>query len=334
MFVQGSIIKSTIARAFMLFAFFALPLFDIFRVDLLTFHFYVLGHKFNFSKGYILLVAVLILVFIFVTIAKWFGRQFCGWVCPHHKYVMFLNSLQNNKYLKNNRVLLFIVEYGIILLSSPIISFGFISYFYDPKKLFTEIVTFDYMNISILAFVLYSIFFFVMLHRKIRINYCRNYCPYGILQMAIRDKDSIGNVKGFRNAFRGTGMILTFVMIFLISILSYALITNKGFTPSILKLEQGRVVGDYVSYSYELSIENLEDQTVTYKINFKNIPSTWIVDVPTELTVNKDEIVARDIFFKIDESTLNQNHIIVVEFTNEKGKTVERTIPIYPFKRI
>lgn len=334
MFVQGSFIKSAIARILMLLAFFALPLFNIFRVDLLNFHFYVLGQKFNFSKGYILLVAVLIFVFIFVTIAKWFGRQFCGWVCPHHKYVMFLNSLQNMKYLKDNRALRFIVEYGIILISSPIISFGFISYFYPPKKLFTEIITLDIMNISILAFVLYSVFFFVMLHRKIRINYCRNNCPYGILQMAIRDKDSVGNVQGFKNAFRGTGMILTFVMAFLISILAYGIITNKGFTPSILKMEQGRVVGDYVSYSYELSIENLEDKTVTYKINFKNIPSTWVVDVPTELTVNKDETVSRDIFFKVDEGSLNQNYIIVVEFVNEKGKTVERAIPIYPFKRI
>lgn len=335
LFVKGSsIIKSTLARTIMLLAFFALPLFNLFRIDLLNFHFYVLGHKFNFSKGYILLVAVLLLVFTFVTIAKWFGRQFCGWVCPHHKFVMFLNSIQNTKLLKGNRALKFIVEYGVILLASPIISYGFIAYFYDPIKLFNEIITFDYKNYSMLAMAIYTVFFFVMLHRKIRYNYCRNNCPYGILQMAIRDKDSVGNVSGFKNALRGTGTILTFILLLLVSILAYGLITNKGYTPSILKMEQGRVVGDYVSYSYELSIENLESKPVTYKINFKDVPSTWITDLPTELTVNNNETVSRDIFFKVDESTLNTNHIIVVEFINERGKVVERTIPLYPFKRI
>lgn len=330
----SSIIKSSLGRAIVLLAFFALPLLNIFRIDLSSFHFYVLGNKFSFVKGYILLVTVLFMVFTFVSIAKWFGRQFCGWLCPHNKFILFLNSIGNLGPMKNNKVLKFIIEYGIITVASPIIAFGFISYFYDPVKLYHDIITFDYKQYSMIAMAVYTVFFFVMLHRKIRYNYCRNNCPYGILQMALQDKFSRAGVKGLKNTYRGSGIILTVILILLVSVISYGLLTNKGFETSILKQEQGRTVGKYVNYSYQLSIENLENKPVTYKITYKNIPSTWVTQLPSEVKVAANSVSSQDIFFKADESTFDKNYVIVATFVNERGKVVERTIPIFPFKRL
>ena len=179
----------------------------------------------------------------------------------------------------------------------------------------------------------YTVFFFVMLNRKIRYNYCRNNCPYGILQMAIQDKYSRTGTKGIKNMFRGTGMILTFIMLLLIGVVTFGLVTNTGYATSILKQEQGRAVGDYISYNFKLSIENMENKPVTYKITYKDIPSTWVTQLPTEMKVNANETKSTEITFKTDASSFNKNHIITVQFTNERGKVAERTVPIFPFKR-
>ncbi|WP_161798182.1 4Fe-4S binding protein [Aneurinibacillus tyrosinisolvens] len=98
--------KRTITQISILLLFFIVPLLDIFRIDLVDLHFYVLRQRFSFSDGLILLLTVLLLVFAFVSIAQWFGRQFCGWMCPHNTFSGYLTKITHSKRLKRKQIAL------------------------------------------------------------------------------------------------------------------------------------------------------------------------------------------------------------------------------------
>ncbi|WP_047150685.1 4Fe-4S binding protein [Aneurinibacillus tyrosinisolvens] len=152
--------KRSLFRAFFLILFFLVPFLDIFRIDLSANHFFLFGSEFAFSEGRILLYAVLLMVFAFVAIAVWFGRQFCGWACPHNKFLIYMNRLRSLPVFERNPLLKNSVDTLILLLCAPIITYGLISYFYNPMLLFSSIIHFDMSVWTFRAFLTVSFFFF------------------------------------------------------------------------------------------------------------------------------------------------------------------------------
>ncbi|AMA72537.1 MULTISPECIES: 4Fe-4S binding protein [Aneurinibacillus] len=321
-------------RAFMqvtiLILFFIVPLLDIFRIDVTHLHFYVLTKSFSFNEGYILLLTVLVLVFTFVSISQWFGRQFCGWLCPHNTFSKYLTKITHSRTLRNHPALRTVLDIGLSLVFAPIIAFSMIAYFYNPKDLFREITSLDTGAWAFWAYVLTTIFFFIMVNR-LRHVFCRNACPYGMLQMILSDKNS--RTGGIKNMFRGTGLVLTVLMAVMVSILLFAIFTSTGFTVSIDKNLQGVPSENHIIYTYNLQVENLRDKPATYKLKYKNIPENWDVILPTEIKVAPHSVANESLLFRIGRKSIGENTTITIVIINEEGKTIERKISIFPIQK-
>ncbi|GEN32796.1 4Fe-4S binding protein [Aneurinibacillus danicus] len=322
--------KRMLLQATILILFFIVPLLDIFRIDLVHLHFYVLTKSFSFNDGYILLLTVLVLVFTFVSISQWFGRQFCGWMCPHNTFSVYLTKITNSKTLRNNAGLRNAIDIGLSLIFAPLIGFSMIAYFYSPKDLFEEIITFDTGAWSFWAYILATVFFFVMINR-LRHSFCRSACPYGMLQMILSDKNS--RTGGIKNMFRGAGLVLTLLMTVMTSILLFSIFTNTGFAVSIGKNLQGVPAENRIIYTYNLQIENLKDKPATFTLTYQNVPESWDVILPSRVKAEPNSVASETLLFRIDQGSIGKNTAIMIIITNEEGKKIEREISIFPIKK-
>jgi hypothetical protein len=322
--------KRTLSQVTILVLFFIVPLLDIFRIDLTHLHFYVLRKSFSFNDGYILLLTVLVLVFTFVSISQWFGRQFCGWMCPHNTFSGYLTKLTKSKTLRNSPNLRNAIDIGVSVIFAPLIGFSMIAYFYNPKNLLQDILSFNTGAWSFWAYILTMLFFFVMINR-LRHKFCRSACPYGMLQMILSDKNSrTGDMK---NMFRGAGLVLTILMTTMVSILLFAIFTSTGFAVSIGKNLQGIAAKDRIIYTYNLQIENLQNKTTTFKLEYKNVPTTWDVILPKEVKAAPNSTAQENLLFRINQGSSGKNTQITIIITNEEGKQVEREISIFSIKK-
>ncbi|MFT9848020.1 4Fe-4S binding protein [Aneurinibacillus sp. REN35] len=321
--------KRTLSQITILILFFIVPLLDIFRIDLTHLHFYVLTKSFSFSDGYILLLTVLVLVFVFVSISQWFGRQFCGWMCPHNTFSGYLTKITNSKRLRENAGLRNAIDIGLSLIFAPIIGFSMIAYFYNPKDLLQEIITLN-TTWAFWAYVLTSAFFFVMINR-LRHKFCRSSCPYGMLQMILSDKNS--RTGGIKNMFRGAGLVLTLLLTVMTSLLVFAIFTSTGFAVSIGKNLQGVPAENRIIYTYNLQVENLKSKPATFALTYENVPPSWDVILPPTVQAEPNSVANENLLFRIDEGSLGKNTNIKITITGEDGKKIEREISIFPVKK-
>lgn len=324
----GAVRPLTQVGIFLLF--FLVPLFNIFRMDLIQLKFFVFGRSFGFNEGYILLLCVLLMVFIFVGISKWFGRQFCGWMCPHNTFSVYITKITNSKTLKANPVLRKNIDVGLSILFAPVIAFSMVSYFFDPIVLIKEILSFEWKSWSFGAYILLVIFFFIMIFR-LRSNFCRNACPYGMFQMILADKDS--KVGGIKNMFRGAGLLLFIIVLSLLCLLSYSIFSSSGFSATLEKQLQGVPSGEFVTYTYILKIQNNQNQRMDYEVKYEGLPSAWEVKVPEKIQVEPNEAHDETIMFRIDEGSLNQSHNIEMEIKSQDGHIIEKKLTVFPVVR-
>ncbi|WP_164984847.1 4Fe-4S binding protein [Ammoniphilus sp. CFH 90114] len=307
--------------------FFIVPILDLFRMDLMQLRFYVFRKSFSFSEGYILLLSVLLLVFFFVGISKWFGRQFCGWMCPHNTFSVYITKLTSSAKLKHNPGFRQFLNIFLSILFAPVIAFCMIAYFFDPLTLFKDIITFHWTSWAVGAYALLIMFFFIMIYR-LRSKFCRNACPYGMFQMILSDKDS--SARGFKSMFKGTGLVLLIIVIALVGLLGLSIFTTSGFSASINKKIQGIPAGEFVTYAYGLEIQNNSNKEVQYEVEYEGVPSLWETNLPEYITVDKTATHEETMMFRVDKTSLSQNFSILIKIKSQDGHIIEKKLNIFP----
>lgn len=324
--------KRTLSQIAILVLFFVVPIFDLFRIDLTHLHFFVLRRSFPFSQGFILLLVILILVLFFIAISKWFGRQFCGWMCPHNTFSGYLTKITGSKTLKNNKGLRNVIDIGLSIIFAPIIAFAFVSYFYNPVDLVNDIVSLNFGGWAFWAYIVIIAFFFIMINR-LRHNFCRSACPYGMLQMILADKNS--RQGGIKNMFRGVGLVLTLVLAVMISVTIYFIFTSPGYSMSIAKNKQlqGLEMNHHLIYQFDLTMENLKTTDESYKLELTGVPKEWNLETPTEITIPAQSTYHGKLLFKVTEASYGQNNLITITVKNTEGKATIKQINIFPVKK-
>lgn len=305
---------------------------DLFRIDLTHLHFFVLRKSFPFSQGFILLLVILILVLFFIAISKWFGRQFCGWMCPHNTFSGYLTKITGSKTLKNNKALRNVIDIGLSIIFAPIIAFAFISYFYNPVDLLNDIASLNFSGWAFWAYIVIIGFFFLMINR-LRHNFCRSACPYGMLQMILSDKNS--RQGGIKNMFHGVGLILTLVLTIMISIALYAIFTSSGYSMSVAKNKQlqGLEMNHHLIYQFDLSMENLKTTNDSFKLELTGVPKEWDVEAPSDFTIPAQSTYQNKLVFKATEDTYDTNNLITITVKDSDGKATVKQINIFPVKK-
>lgn len=326
---MGSALVRSLIEVTALVMFFLVPLLNLFRIDLVNHHFYLLTEKFSFNEGYILLLAILTLVFTFVSISQWFGRQFCGWLCPHNTFVGYLLRITRWEALKNptSRKLMDLL---LSIIFAPIITFCLLSYFINPYDIWHTLSSGNLLNITGISFIVLVVFFFIMINR-LRYKFCQNACPYGMLQMILSNGNQKRSIS--KTMFSGVGLVLLVIMTALVSCTLYFSMTSSGFYMSLAKKVDGVPSANQMIYSFNLTVENLKDYPVHYTVTYKGIPQTWQSSIPEKVDLSPSEVKEFPIVFRIGDSDLGKNYIIDVSVTSETGKTVTKKLTLFPIKK-
>lgn len=325
---MDSALIRTLIQVTALVLFFLVPLLDLFRIDLVNQHFFLLTEKYSFNEGYILLLAILTLVFSFVSISQWFGRQFCGWLCPHNTFVGYL--IRITKWDSLGTGARNVIDLLLSTIFAPIIAFCLLSYFIAPLDVWHTLLSGNLMNITGISYIVLTLFFFIMINR-LRYKFCQNACPYGMLQMIL----SNGNQKRSlsKTMFSGVGLVLLVIMTALISCTLYFASTSAGFYMSVGKKVNGVPSENQMIYSFGLTVENLKDKPVHYTIAYNGLPQTWQSSITSEADLAANETKEFPLVFRIGKNDLGKNYIIDVSVTSETGKTVTKKLTLFPVQK-
>lgn len=310
--------------------FFIVPLLDIFRMDLLQLRFFVFGKSFAYNEGYILLICVFLMVFTFLAISRWFGRQFCGWMCPHNTFSFIVNKTLDSGMIRKSKELRKLIELGLSALIAPVIAYCLISYFFDPITLFKEIIALEWKSWSVVAYITLVCIFFVMIYR-LRTSFCRLACPYGMFQMSFADKNS--RTGGVKNMVKGPGLVLLILVVSLVSLLAITVNSTVGFSATIGKELQGVPAGEFLTYTYTLKIQNNHDKPMTYHVLYNGIPATWETRAQEKITVEPGSNHTELLLFRIDKPSVNKTHPITMDITSEDGHVIHKKLIILPVEK-
>jgi len=180
--------------------FFALPFANLMRFDIPRQRFYFFGYELWISEFSIIFFSLMFLMFLIAAMAMFYGRVYCGYLCPQMIFSEASIALESkltrtvNKYVRWNatkrKLLSQFLFYAIAAASSVILAFAFISYFVEPRDLLRRLLAFDIKTaggIAGAAATLFTLLDFLFVRQR----FCTTVCPYGYLQGMLGDGDTL-----------------------------------------------------------------------------------------------------------------------------------------------
>jgi polyferredoxin len=186
---------------FCFLAFLALPFLNIVRFDIPRQRFYFAGYELWINEFAIVFFAIIFLMFLVVVSSVFYGRVYCGYLCPQMIFSEASLNLESRlrrwvtkKFIawspKARNRLHRAFFYGIVAAASVFLAVIFISYFVSPRDVLRSLVTFDIRTaagicgaaVTLITFLDFSL---------LRLRFCTTVCPYGYLQGMLGDKNTL-----------------------------------------------------------------------------------------------------------------------------------------------
>ncbi len=180
--------------------FFALPFANLMRFDIPRQRFYFFGYELWISEFSIIFFSMMFLMFIVAAMAMFYGRVYCGYLCPQMIFSEASIALESklnrtiNKYVRwtapRKKLLSRSLFYVIAAVCSVILAFVFISYFVEPRDLLHRLLRLDLRTAGGIAgatTTLLTLLDFLFLRQR----FCTTVCPYGYLQGMLGDSDTL-----------------------------------------------------------------------------------------------------------------------------------------------
>lgn len=180
--------------------FFALPFANLMRADIPHQRFYFFGYELWISEFSIIFFSLMFLMFIVAAMAMFYGRVYCGYLCPQMIFSEASIALESkltrtvNKYVRwsagPRKFLSQFLFYAIAAAASVVLAFVFISYFVEPRDLLHRLLAFDIKTAGGIAgatTTLLTLMDFLFLRQR----FCTTVCPYGYLQGMLGDNDTL-----------------------------------------------------------------------------------------------------------------------------------------------
>ncbi len=199
-----------VIAAFLLAIFFAGPFINIgghplLLLNILKREFVIFGQPFfpqDFHLFVIAMVASIVFVLLFTIV---YGRLWCGWTCPQTVFMELVfrkveyfieggpgkQKALNRKNLDSEKFLKKTVKHSIFYLISFIVSNTFMAYLIGKEAFFVKISSSPFESPGpFIAVIIFSLLFYFIFAR-FREQACILVCPYGRIQGALLDKNSI-----------------------------------------------------------------------------------------------------------------------------------------------
>jgi cytochrome c oxidase accessory protein FixG len=140
------------------------------------------------------------LMFVIMAMAMFYGRVYCGYLCPQMIFSEASIAVESNirrlvtKYVpwkaRWRNLLSRALFYLILGVASVVLAFVFISYFVEPRDLLRRLLSFDVKTaggVAGAATTLLTLLDFLFLRQR----FCTTVCPYGYLQGMLGDDDTL-----------------------------------------------------------------------------------------------------------------------------------------------
>lgn len=180
--------------------FFILPLSSLMRFDIPRQRFYFFSYELWISEFAIVFFSMMFLMFVVAAMAMFYGRVYCGYLCPQMIFSEASLTLESklqrtvNKYVrwdaKKRNLLSQSLFYLISGLASVVLAFVFIAYFVEPRDLLHRLMSLDLKTTGGFAgavTTLLTLLDFLFLRQR----FCTTVCPYGYLQGMLGDGDTL-----------------------------------------------------------------------------------------------------------------------------------------------
>lgn len=172
--------------------FFVLPFLIIggesaFRFDVPTLRFHVFGVELWMQEFFLVLLAVMLLVALFLLLTLVYGRFWCGWACPQTVFTDitgFMDRLSRKSLLAKSCAHLLLLAFSL--------SVGFVSvcYFVSPYEAIPALLSGNLGPVALGSTIVIGLLTYVDF-AFIRRTFCATICPYGKIQGALIDTKSL-----------------------------------------------------------------------------------------------------------------------------------------------
>jgi cytochrome c oxidase accessory protein FixG len=190
-----------VVHAFCVLAFVALPFFNVVRFDIPRQRFYFAGYELWIGEFSIVFFSLMFLMFLVVVSSVFYGRVYCGYLCP--QMIFSEASLSVESYLRRKvdkklfhfkpKVRARIARalwLAVVAVGSVFAAFVFMTYFIEPRDLLHRLLSFDLRTsgglsgavVTLVAMADFSL---------VRLRFCTSVCPYGYLQGMLGDGDTL-----------------------------------------------------------------------------------------------------------------------------------------------
>jgi cytochrome c oxidase accessory protein FixG len=176
---------------FCVLIFVALPFFNFMRFDIPRERFYFFGKELWINEFAIIFFALMFLMFVIVLSSVFYGRVYCGFLCPQMIFSEASTSLESwirKRLTKKSLPTRFAKPLFLTAAAaaSVFLAFIFIAYFVEPRDLFQRLVSLDMhtaAGICGASVTLVTFLDFTLVKQK----FCTTVCPYGYLQGLLGD---------------------------------------------------------------------------------------------------------------------------------------------------
>jgi cytochrome c oxidase accessory protein FixG len=182
-------------------AFLILPFCNVVRFDIPRQRFYFAGYELWINEFAIVFFALMFLMFLVVASSVFYGRVYCGYMCPQMIFSEASTALESRlrrlvtkrfmHWKPKARTRLYrALFYGVVAVASVFLAFIFISYFVEPRDLLRRLFSLDIRTaagISGAAVTLVTFLDFSL----VRLRFCTTVCPYGYLQGMLGDNHTL-----------------------------------------------------------------------------------------------------------------------------------------------
>jgi polyferredoxin len=118
--------------------FFALPFLNVVRFDIPRQRFYFFGYELWINEFAIVFFALMFLMFLVIAMSVFYGRVYCGYLCPQMIFSEASVSLEKRLerwMVKRGRSkqTARVCFYGVVAAASVVLALAFVAYFVEPR---------------------------------------------------------------------------------------------------------------------------------------------------------------------------------------------------------
>ncbi len=160
------------------------------RIDIGLRTMFMAGIPVRVDQLFLLLLATLFILSLFLTITVLLGRVWCGWLCPQTIF-NDLAELIGRLFKKSTLpVASRVYEHLTALVIAKLISFNLLCWFMPPAQVVSRLLDFNANPLQFSIFLIVTLLGYLNLI-LVKRSFCRSYCPYGRLQTALMDQSTL-----------------------------------------------------------------------------------------------------------------------------------------------